>query len=74
MSMNKTSQLYLSYLLRLWRVESEKGPIWRASLQSPHTAERMNFNDLSALYSYLEEKLLEFSKDQNAKEGESTKL
>jgi hypothetical protein len=43
---------YLSYLLRLWRVnQGEEG--WRASLESVHTAERMGFSNLDGLFDYL---------------------
>jgi hypothetical protein len=43
---------YLSYLLRLWRVnQGEEG--WRASLESAHTAERMGFSSLDGLLDYL---------------------
>jgi hypothetical protein len=50
---------YLSYLLRLLCTESEGSQVWRVSLQSPHTTDRMNFADLEALIRYLEEKLRE---------------
>lgn len=50
---------YLSYLLRLLWIEREGNPAWRVSLQSPHTAERLNFADLQALMHYLEDKLRE---------------
>lgn len=44
---------YLSYLLRVWRVEVRERTIWRASLESPHTGERLGFADLEALCRYL---------------------
>jgi hypothetical protein len=50
---------YLSYLLRLWRV-SEVGGVqsageahWRASLESPHSGERVGFAGLEELFDYL---------------------
>ena len=61
--MNKFHSHYLSYLLRLWQVEGESGSGWRASLQNPHTAERLNFASLEELVSYLEEKLCEHKQD-----------
>ena len=44
---------YLSYLLRLWRVDGGPTPIWRASLQRPGTAEPIYFGDLEALVAFL---------------------
>jgi hypothetical protein len=40
---------YVSYLLRLWRVESEGRTIWRSSLECPHSGEVQGFADLGAL-------------------------
>ena len=47
---------YLAYLLRLWRVNDDGKPVWRASLESPHTGERHGFANLEALFDFLEEK------------------
>ena len=44
---------YRSYLLRLWQ-ESEKAAVWRASLQNPHTGERVGFASLDKLYDFLQ--------------------
>jgi hypothetical protein len=44
---------YHSFLLRLWRVSAEEPPLWRASLENPHTHEVLGFNDLDALADYL---------------------
>jgi hypothetical protein len=44
---------YLSYLLRVWRVEVREQTLWRASLECPHTGEQLGFADLEALYRYL---------------------
>lgn len=43
---------YLSYLLRLWLVERD-GPVWRASLENPSTAERHGFATLEQLVAFL---------------------
>jgi hypothetical protein len=53
---------YLSYLLRLWQeceeaVEGHEGPVWRASLTSPSTGERVGFASLEGLVAYLEERM-----------------
>jgi hypothetical protein len=50
------SSPYLAYLLRLWRVETEDGPVWRAVLEDPHGVERRGFADLPALYRFLDQK------------------
>lgn len=59
---------YLSYLLRLWRMSCDdevescvhsdsfhstgrRG--WRASLENPHTGERLGFGSLEDLYGFL---------------------
>ena len=44
---------YLSYLLRLWCVEGDKGRVWRASLQSTQTRQSVGFAGLEALFEYL---------------------
>lgn len=45
---------YLSYLLRLWMVKSAGETLWRASLESSLTGDRLGFPDLEALFLYLE--------------------
>ena len=47
---------YLAYLLRLWCTDTEQGPEWRASIDSPHTGERQGFATLASLFTYLEAK------------------
>jgi TRAP-type C4-dicarboxylate transport system permease small subunit len=50
---------YLSYMLRLWQesvdepVEVDGAPVWRASLTSPITGERLGFATLDDLVEYL---------------------
>ena len=47
---------HVSYLLRLWQAQTEGVVVWRASLQSADTGERMGFATLVALLSFLEQK------------------
>ncbi len=48
--------VYLAYMLRLWRAGSHGGlPVWRASLENPHTGERVAFSDVTALFAFLAE-------------------
>ena len=51
--MSEEKQLYISYLLRLWQIESQRKSIWRTSLESPHTGERRGFAHLEELFHYL---------------------
>lgn len=46
---------YRAFLLRLWLVETGDPPVWRASLEDPHTGERRGFADLARLFAYLKE-------------------
>jgi hypothetical protein len=43
-------------MLRLWEASTDEGPVYRASLESPHTGERQAFADLAALFAFLQEK------------------
>ncbi len=47
---------YLAYMLRLWRVHSQSHIVWRASLESAHTGERVMFADLDALLAFIGDK------------------
>jgi hypothetical protein len=45
---------YLSYLLRLWRMQGEAAA-WRCSVENPHTGERLGFGSLDELFAFLRE-------------------
>jgi hypothetical protein len=45
-------------MLRLWQVRQGENPIWRASLESPHTGERHSFSDIAQLHAFLHSKTL----------------
>ena len=49
-------QDHLAYMLRLWRAEDDAGPVWRASVESPHTGERQAFANVELLIAFLKEK------------------
>ncbi len=53
--MSTEQQRYFAYMLRLWQVSSDGEPIWRTSLESPHTGECHGFANLEALFAFLEE-------------------
>ena len=44
---------YVSYLLRLWQVQTEQGLCWRASLENTRTGERRGFARLDDLLDFL---------------------
>lgn len=52
-TMSKQGSAYTSYLLRLWRVASEEGATWRASLESPHSGERWGFASVDEMCEFL---------------------
>lgn len=62
--MSHQRQDYLAYLLRLWRADTKQGPVWRASLDSPHTGERQGFADLAALFAFLEDQALQATMEE----------
>ena len=57
--MTKRRVDYLSYLLRLWRVNGDEDqsetykPVWRASLEDPETGKQQGFGSLEDLFDYL---------------------
>ena len=51
--MEEERRIYISYLLRIWRVERGGKLVWLASLESPKTDERRGFLDLEALFDFL---------------------
>jgi len=55
---------YLAYLLRLWQVNDDGKPVWRASLESPQTGERVGFANLEMLFAFLEEKTEELAQGE----------
>ena len=53
---DQKSDLYYSYLLRVWRVNSQ--PVrWQVSLQDARTGESFNFADLQQLNDFLEQRI-----------------
>ena len=67
--MTTEQQHYLAYMLRLWQVSSDREPIWRTSLESPHTGERHGFANLETLFAFLEEKTVELAqREEQAKD------
>jgi hypothetical protein len=44
---------YMSYLLRTWQAREDEPALWRASLESPHTGERLGFESLEMAFEFL---------------------
>ncbi len=53
--MSEEQRRYISYLLRLWQVQSQEGLVWRASLEQASTGERQGFACLADLCAFLEQ-------------------
>ena len=51
--MTKEQKGYISYLIRMWQVESKGELIWRASLESWQTGKRHGFASPEALLAFL---------------------
>jgi hypothetical protein len=70
---------YFSYLLRIWPAHNAAGVVWRASLESPVTGERVGFASLAELYRFLDAGTIQgaershFPKASQADEPETAK-
>jgi hypothetical protein len=53
-AMGGEPRLYHAYLLRLWMEQRGGQPLWRASLEDPHTGQRLGFADLNQLFAFLQ--------------------
>jgi hypothetical protein len=78
----KQQKRYLSYLLRLWQESggSPPGdplgdpPLWRASLESPQSGERLGFASLADLFAFLEKETGASSPGLQRSDGEGMTL
>ena len=61
--MSEETRRYVSYLLRLWQVQSKEGLVWRASLEHASTGERRGFASLADLVAFLEQETAPVDKD-----------
>ena len=46
---------YVSYMLRLWKVQADNQTIWVATIQSPGTDEQHSFSNVGALIEFLQD-------------------
>jgi len=51
--MSEGPRSYVSFLLRMWQAKRGDELVWRASLQSSCTKERIGFPSLDALFTFL---------------------
>jgi hypothetical protein len=54
--MDRQKKDYFSFLLRVYRSGSHTG--WLASLEDPHTGQKLVFSNLGQLFSYLEDQCI----------------
>jgi hypothetical protein len=50
---------YISYLLRLWQIESQGRLVWQASLEDSRTGKRKGFVSVDALLAFLRQAINE---------------
>jgi hypothetical protein len=53
----RQSRAYLSYLLRLWQVDGQEKPLWRASLKNVHTGDQVGFASPEELFAFLQSEM-----------------
>ena len=51
--MSEQERRYISYLLRLWQIESQGRLVWQASLEDSRTGGRQGFASVDALLAFL---------------------
>ncbi len=64
--MSHKHRQYVSYLLRVWRADGDEAAVWRASLQDPHTGQRIGFADLQRLFAFLVEQTGDAPRDAHS--------
>ena len=69
--MSDEQQRYLSYLLRLWQIESKGQLVWRASLEDARTGERQGLASSASMLAFLREQTNEVTRaDESQDEAE----
>ena len=63
---------YFAWLLRIWQ-SGEQEAVWRASLEDPHTGERIGFANLPGLWAYVKQRItVAKAKHQPDQEGDES--
>ena len=67
MQLEPNNGLYYSYLLRLWRINSQP-PRWQISIRDARSGESYKFEDLQELKLFLDQRIIgdSFSEDPDA--------
>lgn len=68
--MSEENPHYFSYMLRLWQTSERDAKVWRASLDSPITRERLGFENLEDLFEFLHKQLDADDKDEEGFEDQ----
>ena len=72
--MNTTQPNYLSYLIRLRRVDNAGRPVWRASLEVPGSETQIYFDNLEALCTYLVRQIQSLDEKEEKNEISTTRI
>jgi hypothetical protein len=67
--MTEKKRPYMSYLLRLWQIKEKGKLVWRASLESPGSGERVGFGSLPELYHFLQQQIRIFPNEKEQVAG-----
>ena len=65
----RNEQSYHSYLLRMWRSNSNENGRWTFMLENPHTGERHGFTSLEDLVITLQKKMDEWDENPGPVKG-----
>ena len=65
---HSTNRPYYSFLLRLWAESDGDRWVWRASLESILTGERLGFPSLEALIAFLQDQIAAFPEPSSGQE------
>ena len=66
--MNRSSNRYHSYLLRIWREESAIAPHWRVSLTSVENSQQIGFPTPEAAFLFLREQMQRWEEQSSKNE------
>jgi hypothetical protein len=69
--MSEEENDYAAYLLRLRRSDQAGQPIWRASLENPRDARRLDFANLDALIAFLRDRFGQAEQNDEQKRGDA---
>ena len=56
---------YISFLVRLWKTDSQGESAWRVVVEDPHTREVSGFNNLESFFNHLQTLAVDEAVDPN---------